>query len=125
MKQRPKEKFVFRFDIYDGSEDSNDIYKTDVVQYEFVNQGTTICVLNDGLLLYPQFVSIEPVRVKLDIWEQETDVNTYKYRFQEIDYTSVYDNSGDAIFPFIKPFVASRTIFNRLLVISKVKIQHK
>jgi hypothetical protein len=74
--------FVFRFDFItaNGSIEND----SNVVEYEFINQGTTIANIN-GLRIYPQFANFPPYRVKLDIRNRELDVTIYKIRFEPLD----------------------------------------
>lgn len=131
-------KFVFRFDEYTGAEgEPGEIYVENVVEYEFINSGTTIIELNAGLKLYPLFAGIEPTRVKLSVNYNERDETIYKYAFREftaqdyrividtnstIGYTSPIDNPlpifADAIVSTIDPKEKAFGI-NRLIVISK------
>ncbi len=129
--------FVFNFDYFDGQgEDSFSIDDTDVVEYEFINQGNTICVINDGLRLYPGFTQIAPDRWKGTINDFENDMTIYKYKFEPIDFSTVYGVlEGVPLPPNIvqvqvpgfapyQPFLnEDSVIINRLLVITKVKGQ--
>lgn len=131
-----KKKFVFRFDVYDGTEESNEIYVENVYEYEFINQGTTIVVLNSGLPIYPEFSGIAPSRVKLSVNYNEKDETIYKYEFLPLDYIAIVDPSanwlvggyaGNVDAPFIASVAqfkyappAGRLVnFNKLVVISK------
>jgi hypothetical protein len=75
-----QKQFVFRNDYYDGSETNNEIYETNVIEYEFVNQGNTVCVINN-MELQPSISGIPPSDIKLDIRKNEKDVTVYRYRF--------------------------------------------
>jgi len=68
--------FVYDFDYYDGTETDNNkcIADENVYQYEFWNQGSTVCVIND-MNLRPED------RIVLDIYNREKDVQVYKYYF--------------------------------------------
>lgn len=127
-KKKNKKEFVFRFDIYDGTEPSMEVYDAQVVQYELINQGTTLCVINDGLYLYPKYSGIEPSRILLEIRAGEMDVTIYKYQFKRLDFQQkiavIAANGGIARnVPYIDTFegVTGAETFNRLLVVSKVK----
>jgi hypothetical protein len=126
--------FVFRFDIYNGTESSNQIYDAAVVEYEFVNQGTTVCVINDGLFLYPQYTGIPPFRLISDIKTHERDATIYNYRFQPVDYSVQYVamETGLGLGTASTPVVTIGSVvqpqpFNRLMVKSKViaKVQRR
>jgi hypothetical protein len=127
--------FVFRFQEYDGSESQsigNQIDDSNVVEYEFINQGTTICIINEGLRIYPSYSGIEPSRVKLEIDQSEKDVTVYQFRFEDLDFFqghAIIDNfiaPGTALvitgFVPAKDFInmPNQPAFNRLLVISKM-----
>jgi len=83
--------FVFDFDYYDGTETDNNhvIADQNVYEYEFINQGASICLIN-GLKLYPKFAGIPPYRVKLDNRFREKDVQVYKYSFIPLDFQVCY-----------------------------------
>lgn len=117
--------FVFRIDIYNGTEESNSIYSDQVFQYEFINQGTTICVINGGLYLYPQFSGMCSCHKVMNVNSNEKDVTIYEYKFLPLDYQVA--SSVVAIDPPGGNFTVNRLIeshpgdiqFNKLTVISK------
>jgi len=78
---------VFDFDYYDGTETDNNktISDQNVYEYEFINQGNSICLIN-GMKLYPPHANIKPDRIKLDIRANEKDVQVYKYSFLPVDF---------------------------------------
>jgi hypothetical protein len=119
-----RKQFVFRFDIYNGTEASNEIYDAQVIEYEFINQGQTVCVINDGLLLYPDFAGICKCSVRMDINHNEEDKTVYKYRFQNLDYVAITQtDAGTGITnTFLIPFpgYGENPPFSRLIVKSKV-----
>lgn len=106
-----KREFVFRFDYYDDNSRGHGIDETNVVQYEFINQGNTVININ-GLLLQPLVnqsgfafpFDTPPNRILLPIRENEMDVTVYRFKF--LAQVSV------------PPFEPDN---NLLLVISKVK----
>lgn len=131
----PKE-FTFRFDEYDGSEQSLQIYDGQVIEYEFINAGTTVCIIGGGLKLYPTISGLIPNRVKLAVNYNERDVTVYPYKFIPLDLTVISNNSKlNNIFATtvrqdlvvevtnINTRLAEKDEqkFNRLIVISKVK----
>lgn len=80
--------FVFRFDYYDGTEDSLKISDTNVFQYEFINQGTTVCLINEMEVFPPvnpngSINLILPKQITLSCYTNEKDVNIYGYRFRD------------------------------------------
>lgn len=72
--------FVFRFMYYEKNTTIND---TNVVQYEFINQGNTVIDIN-GMLLQPSASGLEPVRWIGAIQNNENDVTVYKVKFQKV-----------------------------------------
>lgn len=115
--------FVFRFDIYNGTEDANSIYVEDVYEYEFINQGTTRILINGGLYIYPEFAGIEPSRIKMDIDHQEKDETIYKYSFEPLDYM-IGHTAATVDVPSVPVVIDNpvfRTNFNRLIVKYKLK----
>lgn len=72
--------FVFRFMYYEKNTTIND---TNVVQYEFINQGNTVIDIN-GMLLQPSASGLEPVRWISAIQNNENDVTVYKVKFQKV-----------------------------------------
>lgn len=141
-----EKQFVFDFMIYDGSDGETGIINdTNVVQYEFVNLGSTVCVINDMVLL-PVASNKEFHRIKLDIGFNEMDVTIYKYKFAGapnffINQVTVSDSVPSVDVPpeyltngMINTFDGpeddrGRTyesqLYNKLLVISKVKADKK
>ena len=81
-----RREYVFRFEYYDEDSRGNTIDDTNVVQYEFINQGNTVIDIN-GLLLQPNVTllaivhTVEPSRILLPIRENEMDVSIYRYKF--------------------------------------------
>jgi hypothetical protein len=120
--------FVFRFDIYNGTEPANSIYDEDVVEYEFFNQGNTLCIINGGLFLYPTFTGIEPSRVRMVVNANERDDTIYQYKFVPLDFREfdfTFDAGGGSLItvPFISDLDPGELMkpFNRLMVKSKEK----
>lgn len=133
--------FVYRFDLYNGTEESNSIFDNQVVEYEFINQGGTMITINGGLRIFPTASGIVPDRVKLQINANERDTAVYQYRFDPPPYvvfnqiTGTMDGSIDPntnhihvdfqdvlIIPKFIPIDPDQFIpqVNSLLVISKV-----
>lgn len=138
MKFVSERQFTYRFDEYDGSEDSNQIYDGQVVEYEFINTGSTVCIINAGLKLYPVNSGMLPNRVKLHISYNEMDVTIYDYRFssmkdelQLITDPNTMFNLDRVLLPLVvqyadlSPTILKFVEFNRLIVISKVKASVK
>ena len=129
--------FVYRIDIYNGTEESNSIYDNQVMEYEFINQGTTACIINDGLYLYPEYMDIEPSRIRMVVNSNERDDTVYQYRFEPPEFIAVravfIDPAPAPGFPNqiivgalapAKDFLAiggdEAVVFNKLIVKSKV-----
>jgi len=120
--------YVYRFEYYDEQSDTSAIDDTNVVQYEFINQGTTIVEIN-GMKIYPEWAGIAPHRVLLHINYNEMDVTIYKFKFFPIDQaaaTTLPDPANPAFVQnFVTPdpngFIALPQPVNRLLVVVKVK----
>jgi hypothetical protein len=119
-----QKQFVFVSRYYQESASIDD---TNVTQYEFINQGTTIAEVND-IKIYPAISGIEPQRVLLNINSNEKDVEAYKLRFIPLDFQIVTARTAagtDGKYmvqspqPPLVPF--PNVNFNRLLVISKVQ----
>lgn len=72
-----QQSFVFRSLYYEKSVQVSD---TDVVQYEFINQGNTVVDIN-GILLQPSASGLEPVRWSGPIQSNENDATVYKLKF--------------------------------------------
>ena len=83
-----QKQFVYRHDYYDGSEQNNEIYETNVVEYEFINQGNSVCVINN-MELQPSISGIPPSSIKLDIRNNEKDVTVYRYNFLSVQGQNV------------------------------------
>lgn len=126
-----EKQFVFRFDIYDGSEQNLEIYDTNVVEYKFVNLGTTICYINE-MPVYPHAAYKGFDNVHLQLQVNEMDVTIYKYRFDVVDFFGyfsnvVFEDGSTGIVPnenAAQPRSGLAYLpakYNRLLVISKIK----
>ena len=63
-----------------GTERTMEVGETNVVQYTFVNVGTTVVNI-DGLILYPSFCGFGPTSFTTNHNMAENDVSVYKYRF--------------------------------------------
>lgn len=126
--------FVFRIDIYNGTEESNSIYIGQVFEYELINQGTTIIRIDGGLTLYPDFSGICSCRQRFVINANEKDESVHQFEFLPLDY-QVVDVTTSPIPPPVArdSDIVSETItrkrieiavpgsvqFNKLVVISK------
>lgn len=120
--------FVYRFDEYNGTEPANSIYDEDVVEYEFFNQGNTLCIINGGLFLYPAFTGIEPSRVRMVVNANECDQTIYQYKFVPLDFREfdfTFDAGGGTTLtvPFVSDIDPGELMkeFSKLIVKSKVK----
>lgn len=137
IKARKKE-FVFRFDVYNGTESSKEIYDAQVVQYEFFNTGTTNVRINNGLILYAPWTGMKPTSILLNVNECEMDTTIYKFDFitpdliisstgqQVVGPGPTYTNFIPGISAY-KPGMISLQYpeFNQLTVVSKVKASLK
>jgi hypothetical protein len=119
--------FVYRFDIYNGTESANSIYDDQVMEYEFFNQGNTLCIINGGLFLYPAFTNISPNSVRMVVNANEMDQTIYEYKFvpldfREFDFTFPGGGGTSISVPFISDLDLGELMqpFNRLIVKSKV-----
>jgi hypothetical protein len=121
--------YVYRFDYYTGSAgESGDVSDTQVVEYEFINQGSTVILIN-GMMLLPGYYGIEPSRWKSTVNYNEMDVSIYKYSFPKESIQAplvidVVDGANVIPTPVISPLVyplPGDPPGNRLLVISKCK----
>lgn len=131
--------FTFRFDEYNGTESALQIYDGQVMEYEFINAGSSVCIINGGLKLYPEFSGMSPTRVKLSCNYNERDVTVYNYKFEKLDLSVVTDigavtlNGKPIYVPFVNDTVnitygvnpKNPVKFNRLVVISKVQAKVK
>ena len=122
--------FRYEFDLFDGLDPGKLSFDdTNVVEYEFINQGNTLCIINDGLRLYPAFANIEPSRWKGTINDFENDTTIYRYKFEKLDLRGFVFNAppggaGDFLsVPFVSNVDPGELFkdFGRLLVITKVK----
>lgn len=126
-----EKQFVYNFTIYNGTERNQSISDTNVVEYEFVNLGTTMCYIND-MPLYPQASGKNFNRIKLHVSFNEMDVSIYKYRFGGApDYflyqapvalaASTVTVPKETVPGAVGSPAYVSNLYNRLLVISKVK----
>ena len=70
--------FVFRSEYHAKNVKISD---TNVTQYEFINQGTTVVEIN-GMELQPSISGLEPVRWQSFINDNENDVTIYAVKFR-------------------------------------------
>lgn len=89
-----RQNYEYKFLVVNGSEPNPQIKVANSIQYEFINSGNSIAIINDTLRIYPQWCGIEPSRVKFDILKNETDVGVYEYRFENI-------NNGFGVYGFV------------------------
>jgi hypothetical protein len=127
--------FRFEFDLYDGSDPGKLSFDdTNVVEYEFINQGNTVCIINGGLRLYPGFTMIAPDRWKGTINDKENDTTIYRYKFEPLDFSMVYatyvppglpppitELAVPGFAPYKDFLFPESPVFDRLLVITKIK----
>lgn len=124
-----RDEFRYEFDIFDGLDPGKlSVDDTNVVEYEFINQGNTLVRINDGLKLYPQFAGIDPSRWKTTINENEMDTTIYRFRFEPLDFRAfIFTAPGGGGTTIGVPFISNADPgelmkpFNRLLVITKIK----
>lgn len=72
----------FRFFVYNGMEQSNQIKIANSVEYRFINQGTSIVYINNALKLYPMWSGIAPYEITLHGHKNEFDETIYEYTFK-------------------------------------------
>jgi hypothetical protein len=84
-----RENFEYKFLTVNGTEPNNQIKIANSIEYEFINSGNSIVIINDTLLIYPKWTNVSPNRVKLSIHKKETDVSVYEYRFVNIDKNTI------------------------------------
>ncbi len=124
------DQFKYDFDLFDGSDPGKlSVDDTDVVGYEFINQGNTIVRINDGLLLYPRFAGIEPSRWSSEIHEKENDTTIYRFKFEPLDNIVISATIPEGFanvpiaFPGLPAIPGFDPEFNQLLVITKIKVK--
>lgn len=66
-----------------GKERTKEIHETNVVQYTFINVGSTVVNVN-GIILYPLFSGFQPNQFITSQNMAENDVQVYKYTFEGI-----------------------------------------
>lgn len=76
--------FEYRFYQYNEKTQEKQIKVANSIEYEFINSGNSIIIINDRLRLFPEFMGIEPTRVKLTMNKNEVDNTVYEYRFEQI-----------------------------------------
>lgn len=76
----------FEYKVYNlnGTEPNKQLKIANSIQYEFVNSGNSIAVINDIYKIYPKWCGIEPTHLILNIHKNETDVSVYEYHFEDV-----------------------------------------
>lgn len=120
---KEKNQYVYRFECYENDTQINSVDTTNVVQYQFINGGTSIVEIN-GTQVYPAFSGLKPDRLDLEINQCEEDMTVYKFKFKPLDIQVreiQVANGGTTITRFVGPVVPvqGQINFNRLIVISK------
>jgi len=120
------QKYEYRFFSFNGSEPNKQIKISNSIEYEFINSGNSKVILNDSLTLYPFWMGVAPVSIKLTINKNEVDMGVYEYRFVDVQ-------NGDQVWGYQYTAVTSINIpigfdntnalapFNKLQVIVKQK----
>jgi len=115
--------FVFRFECYENDTQINSVDTTNVVEYQFINGGTSIVEIN-GTQVYPAFSGLKPDRLDLNINSCEEDMTVYKFKFKPLDMQVLEQGEpeGNITRPYVGPVVPvdGQINFNRLIVISKM-----
>ena len=122
--------FVFRFQYYTGTdEESGQINDTNVVQYRFINQGTSVCLINEGELqpgINPGgAINLIPGKeFVLEVRSREKDVTIYKYKFLDVlgktcsgEFTMLefFAQSSSCDFT-VQLFIAGNAIINPIVI---------
>lgn len=77
-----RQKYEYRFLSLNGTENNKQLKISNSIEYEFINSGNSLAIINDGFILYPAFMGIEPTRQKFTLNKNEQDVGVYEYRFE-------------------------------------------
>lgn len=89
-----RQKYGYQFLTLDGKEPNKQIKIANSIEYEFINSGNSYVKINNSITLYPYFMGIEPVRIKMTCSKNEMDMNVYEYEFKPIE-------KGDPVLGFI------------------------
>lgn len=119
-----RQKYEYNVMQFDGSEENKQLKIANSIEYEFINSGNSLIILNDRLVLHPYWMGIEPVRVKFTMNKNEVDVSVWEYRFEEIKKgTMVWGYQYTAVTSINIPIAFDDTNafkpFNKLQVIVK------
>jgi hypothetical protein len=102
-----RQSYEWKFFVFNGSEQNPQIKIANSIEYEFINSGNSIVIINDNFKLYPYWMGVEPVRAKFSTNKNEVDVSVYEYRFENVAagvgvwgyiYTAV--SSSNAFMPY-------------------------
>lgn len=116
-----------------GTEDNQEIHETNVVQYTFLNIGTTVVEVG-GITLFPLFCGFGPTEFTTNHSFAENDVSVYKYRFDGLpkfvlakfplvgvgppSYFTIPVKPDYAKFPDLQSF-------NGLQIVAKLRANHR
>lgn len=76
-----KQTYEWRFFTVNGSEPNLQIKVANSIEYEFINSGNSIAVINGNLKIYPFWSGIKPFSIKFATNKNEVDVSVYEYDF--------------------------------------------
>lgn len=79
-----RQTFEYRFYQYDEKTEEKQIKIANSIEYEFINSGNSIIIINDRLRLFPEYMGVEPTRWKGTLNKNEVDNTVYEYRFEQI-----------------------------------------
>lgn len=76
--------YEYRFHNFDGTETSKQLMISNSIEYEFINTGNSKVIINDNLILYPEFTERGLHRIKFFCNKNEKDLTVYTYRFETL-----------------------------------------
>jgi len=120
-----KQPYEYNFLQITGKEENLQLKIENSIEYHFINSGNSLFVLNNKLVLYPQWMGVQPTEIKLTMNKNEVDNSVYEYEFKDVPFGSLvwgYHYSGTTLtnIPItFENFEESKPPFNLVQVIVK------
>jgi len=120
-----KQPYEYNFLQITGKEQNKQLKIENSIEYHFINSGNSLFVLNNKLILYPQWMGVQPTEIKLTMNKNEVDNSVYEYEFRDVPFGALvsgyhyFDNTVTNIPVTFEEFRENKPPFNLVQVIVK------